>query len=369
MAWPINPRPALSIAKLRQQVDAALPNRNKDSDGMLGDAAHQSRTSDHNPWVVDGNNRVVTAIDITHDPKNGFDSYKFAEHLRQTKDPRVKYVISNKRIFSYEVMPWQWRKYTGSNPHDEHVHVSVRPTKSLYDWDKPWVLPEFITKIEADPIPPRPLLKLGATGAEVANLQKLLEIDPEYKTATTISTLVGMVIGKESIPWFGPRTENAVKVFQSANNLTIDGIVGPYTWRGLEGSFTRQVNYNIVATVFGGKKDFNTSAYNAAKVLNDTDLYVALPYRFKGKRPVVKVTNRSNGVSATATIEDVGPWLIDDPYWIKGDRPLAESGKPLPRGPNKGKVANRAGIDLSPSLAKLIDINGKGTVDWEFDFE
>jgi hypothetical protein len=31
-----------------------------------------------------------------------------------------------------------------------------------------------------------------------------------------------------------------------------------------------------------------------------------------------------------------------------------------------GRETNKAGIDLSPALAKLLEIDGMGTVDWEF---
>jgi N-acetylmuramoyl-L-alanine amidase len=118
---------------------------------------------------------------------------------------------------------------------------------------------------------------------------------------------------------------------------------------------------DITATVFGGASDYNTSAYDPDKVLNDTDLYVALPDRIEGERPQVRVYNRITGVSATATIEDVGPWNTDDPYWVTGTRPQAESGTDM-----DGEETNSAGIDLSPALAKALDIDGMGTVDWEF---
>jgi hypothetical protein len=42
----------------------------KDSDGSIGDEHHSARASDHNP----DEHGVVHAIDITHDPKGGFDS-------------------------------------------------------------------------------------------------------------------------------------------------------------------------------------------------------------------------------------------------------------------------------------------------------
>jgi putative chitinase len=57
------------------------------------------------------------------------------------------------------------------------------------------------------------LLKLGSTGEDVVKLQNKLGVDP---------------IGK-----FGPKTEAAVKAWQSSNGLTADGIVGDGSWSKL----------------------------------------------------------------------------------------------------------------------------------------
>jgi putative chitinase len=54
------------------------------------------------------------------------------------------------------------------------------------------------------------LLKIGSEGQDVIKLQNKLGVDP---------------IGK-----FGPKTEAAVKAWQSANGITADGIVGDGTW-------------------------------------------------------------------------------------------------------------------------------------------
>jgi N-acetylmuramoyl-L-alanine amidase len=118
---------------------------------------------------------------------------------------------------------------------------------------------------------------------------------------------------------------------------------------------------NIVASVFGGASDYNVSAYDEDKVLNDSDLYIALPDRFSEERPEVRIFNRESGQSAVAEIWDVGPWNTDDPYWDKGTRPQAECGTDM-----TGRTTNGAGIDLSPALAKALKIDGMGTVDWEF---
>ena len=96
---------------------------------------------------------------------------------------------------------------------------------------------------------------------------------------------------------------------------------------------------NITATVFGGKADDEVSAYDA-HYLDDTALYVALPFKFKGERPKVQVWNGE--AFGLATIEDVGPWMIDDNYWSNlNGRPLVEmyykTKRPLPSGTERGK--------------------------------
>jgi hypothetical protein len=137
-------RVAASLEKLRKQVNAKAPKRSKVSDGGIGDAAHASRKSDHNPWVRDGGMGVVTARDFTHDAKNGCSAEKLAESIRAARDKRVKYIIWNRRICHSAAKggsaAWAWRKYTGKNGHTQHVHVSVKPLKSLYDDQGAWSL-------------------------------------------------------------------------------------------------------------------------------------------------------------------------------------------------------------------------------------
>jgi hypothetical protein len=128
-------RLAKSLEKLRSQVNETWPRRSKASDGTIGDPAHASRTSDHNPNAAG----VVCALDITHDPKNGVDAGKLADTLKLSRDPRIKYIISNKRIWNPSVSK-DWRPYTGSNPHSKHVHISVVSDKKLYDAVTPWAL-------------------------------------------------------------------------------------------------------------------------------------------------------------------------------------------------------------------------------------
>lgn len=125
MAW----RLANSLTRLRDQINAAYPNRNKASDGTIGDTSHAASSSDHNP----NSQGVVNALDLTHDPANGFDAHALAERLRTNRHPNLRYIISNSRIASAGT-GWEWWKYSGSNPHSKHVHISVgNPTTTTGD--------------------------------------------------------------------------------------------------------------------------------------------------------------------------------------------------------------------------------------------
>lgn len=68
-------------------------------------------------------------------------------------------------------------------------------------------------------LPPYPLLREGYRGAYVTFLQQLLESN------------LYPVGGIDGI--FGNRTLSAVRAFQGANNLTVDGLVGNNTWNAL----------------------------------------------------------------------------------------------------------------------------------------
>jgi len=137
-------RAAETLLVLREQINRAFPARSKASDGIVGDAAHASRASDHNPWVIDGNKGVVTAMDITHDPRSGCDANKVVAALHASRDKRIKYLIWNRRIANASaiggVPAWTWRSYSGRNPHDHHFHLSVKPEKTHYDDRDPWHL-------------------------------------------------------------------------------------------------------------------------------------------------------------------------------------------------------------------------------------
>lgn len=146
-----NWRLAESLKKLREQINEAFPNRSKASDGSVGDTAHSARASDHNP----NDAGVVCAIDVTHDPSSGCTGDRLAAALVKSRDPRIKYLIFNRRIFKTYPANGKpartWHNYTGANAHTHHLHISVGAGKSLYDSKDEWDLDFDIAVVNSEP--------------------------------------------------------------------------------------------------------------------------------------------------------------------------------------------------------------------------
>lgn len=226
MSW----RNAKSIVTLLQEVNRAYPNRSKRSDGTIGDADHQNRRSDHNPWVPPPNGGVVTAVDITHDPRNGPDSRELAETFRKlgaSGDPRIKYVISHGRIAS-RTQNWAWRNYTGPNGHFSHVHLSV--TTTHYDDTRPWGI--------AQSSPP--------VGSEEDVISQETHGKQQSKSVRIWQRRLNQAGRSETLKVdgiFGPKTEAAVRQFQKSFGVDESGVIDLTTAVQLQAYAHGRVNH------------------------------------------------------------------------------------------------------------------------------
>jgi hypothetical protein len=121
----VTPKLCKAGQQLRLQVDDSYPDRDRTSDGWIGDARHQTRPSDHVPDSAG----IVRAIDIDRDlsGKTKPDLMPdLADQIRlcaKRGDKRIAYVIFNGKISSARSL-WRWRAYKGINPHVKHCHVS-----------------------------------------------------------------------------------------------------------------------------------------------------------------------------------------------------------------------------------------------------
>ena len=116
MTW----RLAGSLVTLRAEVDGYAPRRSRVSDGTLGDPAHASRPSRHNP----NRYQVVCALDLTHDPAGGCDIHAIARRLAADPHPELAYIISNAQV-AKRATGFHWEPYTGENAHRQHAHFAV----------------------------------------------------------------------------------------------------------------------------------------------------------------------------------------------------------------------------------------------------
>jgi hypothetical protein len=230
MAW----RLARSLSTLRSEILAKHPGTTV---WTIGDTSHQSGYSDHNPNA----DRVVCAIDVKGD--KGLNLSAFVAHLIAFPHPNLRYVIYNRKIYQRR-NGFAAQDYNGANAHRDHVHVSVgngpdgRSTTN-YDNTSSWGLVNLGTPKPSNPTSPSkptapkpstsdwtqelimslPTLRRGSEGGSVKRLQGLLHAAGQRDSA---------IDGD-----FGPGTERAVKDFQRAKKLGVDGIVGRNTWTKL----------------------------------------------------------------------------------------------------------------------------------------
>lgn len=195
MAWIV----VASLEALRAEFNRVFPNRDKTSDGGIGDQAHATGASGHNPDETghpedyDADNiDEVRARDFDSDLRHPtVDMEQVTQHLvgecRAGRITWIKYLIYNRRIWRAS-NGWKQEAYTGSSPHTEHLHVSCKPDTASENNTRPVGLASLVEadvnlddKI-GDPANPdrtvRDVLK------DVAHLRGFLVGDPKDSAVT-----------------------------------------------------------------------------------------------------------------------------------------------------------------------------------------
>lgn len=125
--WYVDKGLGLLIALLRARFPGIVI-------GTIGDEEHRARKSGHNP-EADGS---VDAADPTIGPHFTFANAQWlVNQLVASRDPRIAFIIWNRRIISSTVSPWTWRPYLLADPHTGHVHIEVNDLheNDLSPWD------------------------------------------------------------------------------------------------------------------------------------------------------------------------------------------------------------------------------------------
>jgi hypothetical protein len=137
MAWYLNP----ALTRFRAAVDAAWPNRDRTSDGTIGNEAHQATFSDHNPdpdGSVDAWDMDVDGVPVER-LKAAFQAHEAS-----------LYWIHNDQIASRDD-GWVRRSYAYAGPdrnrHTRHVHWNTRPSHE--NSTAPWEVAMTIQELHA----------------------------------------------------------------------------------------------------------------------------------------------------------------------------------------------------------------------------
>lgn len=230
---------------LRDQVNKKWPNRDKASDGWIGDAAHQAnsgwgtngRGSYHNPDP----RGVVHAIDLDEDflgkGKGGQKiAMEFAEQLatycREGKDNgRIAHIVYEGKVASATANNWHFR---GSGySHFQHIHISFT-NKADSDGSK-FILPIFKDE-EQKPVPPapKPEQKIPAYPGRSKLIRGQRNSDVKAMQRQLIKKGFSILNGPTG--FYGDQTVAAVKKFYSSLNKKKDGAsMQPDGWNKLWG--------------------------------------------------------------------------------------------------------------------------------------
>ena len=185
---------APALIKLVAQVDAACPDRNRRSDGSIASHRHYENNphSDHDPHFF-GKDNIVTAVDVTHDPKRGIDCERLWHDLLAGRDSRLKYCIFQRRIFNDPRFvshtsgarkrgAWNPGPYDGADPHTNHIHISIWGDKALDN--QAWILKGLVAPPTPTPAVARKQPAGGDWWWEVEQSLKEAGADPRSLTYT-----------------------------------------------------------------------------------------------------------------------------------------------------------------------------------------
>lgn len=129
----MKPRLSKCAIQLREQIDDRFPDRDRTSDGWIGDARHAARKSDHSPDAGGWVRALDTDRDLSGKAKPDL-MPDLADQIRifakSDKSKRISYIIFDGKIAS-PILGWKWRTYKGINKHNHHMHVSFTKAADL----------------------------------------------------------------------------------------------------------------------------------------------------------------------------------------------------------------------------------------------
>lgn len=144
--------------------------------------------------------------------------------VRSVDTKTVNWLVANAHRFGFsaemQVEPWHWRYVAGDRVPQAVLDFEANLNAPVVPVPNP--LAEVAAAIDAAR---KHVLRRGSGSGSKAEQDAVWWLQ-------TLLTAKGYVLGKPD-GRFGPRTEQAVRAFQRAHGLLVDGVVGPKTWARL----------------------------------------------------------------------------------------------------------------------------------------
>jgi hypothetical protein len=249
MTWTVVP----NLNELKDQLNSRFPNRDKTTDGTIGDLPHQESTSSHNPdltgnaeWKDGDAKDEVRARDVDKDLNDSHGVtmeqvvQRIIEKARAGKLPWLRYVVYNGRIW-HKRDNYVTRIYTGSNQHTDHTHLNSDFTQEADEvTGTNWYLSDLGISNTPPPVDTTQSLKVdGVLGPKTIS-----------KWQTTVGTPVDGVIST-------PYSQLVAEVQRRLNNamhfgLDIDGngIFQDNKWYHTAGALQRYLGSPVDGIIF-----------------------------------------------------------------------------------------------------------------------
>lgn len=224
----------------RDAVNRRFNKRARTSDGSIGNAKHAASSSQHNPdrdGSVDAWDMDVNLLGLSHHPTGSKTELVHIEDLKREFQnlPQAQLWIHKGQIANRDIGNWRRRKYTGSNPHDKHVHWQSRSSREdvafkgdvLSEQDEVVDAVNQPRRLESKSVPKWPI-------APERHFAPYLSGAPYYKTVERAQRRLRERGWKITVDGrFGPQTERVIRAFQKQKRLKVDGLLGPKTWHAL----------------------------------------------------------------------------------------------------------------------------------------
>jgi len=263
----VTPYPAHCLVVLRDEANKEHPGRDTRSDGWIGDQTHKNTGSPENGGSKHNPNRHG-AVDARDFDNTDLDIARFVACA--IRHPSTRNVIYNRKIRSkgYSGGLSVAYAYHGPSPHTEHIHVDIEMTVAQENDGRAW---GYYRGGNTTPVVTVPVVHTGTGAAPKGGMTRMPVLRRGAAAASATRTLQRALTKAGGSPGpvdgsFGPKVDAAVKAFQRAHHLSVDGVVGPKTWVALvQALLVRAGQHITVDGSFGPATAVATVAFQKAR--------------------------------------------------------------------------------------------------------